>query len=94
MIIQVTAEDIKNGTAANCTICPIAIAIKRTLSKLNHIVVLNNIVVFNHDAYVVHQYIKLPLEAIIFIENYDSPKHRHLAVPFEFELDYVAAPSN
>lgn len=82
MIIQVTAEDIKNGTASSCTICPIAIAIKRTLSKLN------NIVVFNHDAYVVHQYIKLPLEAIIFIENYDSPKHRHLAVPFEFELDY------
>lgn len=87
MIIQVTAEDIKHGEVESCTTCPIALAILRQLNTLK------GIIVFDLCVYIYHQYIELPLKAKEFIANYDNSKYKHLAVPFEFELNYVAAPS-
>jgi hypothetical protein len=84
--IQVTAEDIREGTAQECCLCPVARAIARALGRE---VLWNGDVSVDGDNVTVYRPsswdgVDLPDQAKDFIEQFDSGKP---VEPFAFALD-------
>lgn len=78
MTITVTQDCINEGLAARCTLCPVALAIKKQTGC-------GYVWVGGYSAYIDHgKSIDLPLKARKFIKDFDYGKVRR---PFSFELD-------
>jgi len=82
MIIQITQDDIKQGTVDNCDRCPIALAINRVLFVGHHAKVMGSISIYTY----VHRRFtcKTPDVAKQFINNFDLGNS---VEPFEFDLE-------
>jgi len=83
MKIQVTQGDIDSGVRNNCTMCPVALAIKGQ-SNLEHIAVSRFDVSFWRDHH--WAFSPLPFEVIQFIAYFDEGK---TVEPFIFDLEGV-----
>jgi hypothetical protein len=77
MNISVTQSDINNGTAANCRVCPIALAIQRVMEDPRW-------TVHYGTAFCGSRMARLPVEASRFVRMFDTGWP---VEPFEFELD-------
>lgn len=77
MQIKVTQEDIDKGTKRSCTLCPVALAVKRQFLKSTILVCEGTIDISKELIY------DTPYEVAQFICNFDAG---NLVEPFEFEL--------
>jgi hypothetical protein len=84
--VDVTQDDINNGTQRNCIQCPVARAAKRAFdqkfNKLHHIIAGTHII-----AKIGHEYIfnvKTPDEVILFMGLFDFG---NIVKPFSFEIN-------
>jgi hypothetical protein len=84
MLIKVKQEHIKEGCRQGFLGCPIALAALEQIGKPVG-VLYQECKVYTDDTYAKWQVIKLPIEACIFIGNFDAGM---TVEPFEFELDY------
>jgi hypothetical protein len=80
--IEVTQDDIDNGTVASCLSCPVAIAIKRVAPTPRIVSVARLGILYGS------KYIPAPIEVCNFIDRYD---HRLPTYPFTFELEIPEA---
>lgn len=96
MIIHVTQEDIDNGIKGSSASCPIALAVKREISKSHQVWVgANGIVIeiktpwwkriFSNELYD-YKKISLPKKAEGFVINFDSYNDASITRPFDFEI--------
>jgi hypothetical protein len=82
MKIKVTQSDIKKGKRKKLTLCPVALAIRRTV-KTGRVSVNNLIVTVGARER------RLPLDAQTFVRNFDLGRH---VEPFAFELPIEPKP--
>lgn len=81
-MIQITQEHIDNGKRAECSLCPIALAIKKVIkSDLNVGTGYGNIWISGHE---VDWYTKTPEVARVFMFQFDR---QYSVKPTKFELD-------
>lgn len=82
MIINVTQKHIDMGQKCDCLNCPVALALRETFNK--------RIAVTGVQAYLytgigsIERAIELPIEALNFIERFDTPGYK--VYPFSFEI--------
>lgn len=81
MTINVTAKDIKIGLRRTCSFCPIALAIRRAISRTSIYVWNGQVRVYKGGELL--SLLSLPLEAQEFILNFDAELPVY---PFDFEL--------
>jgi hypothetical protein len=82
MKVEVTQEDINQGTKGNPDSCPIVLAVKRLMAKYVHIQVYSKeLVLSTKDYESIH---KLPAEARRFIELLDGEME---VTPITFEVE-------
>ncbi len=82
MIIQITQDDIKQGTVDDCDRCPIALATNRVLIAGHHAKVMGSISIYN---YVYRRFTcKTPNSVKQFIRSFDD---EYVVEPFEFDLE-------
>ena len=67
-IVKVTAEDIKNGRPGKCALCPIALALKRTLGT-------DEVSVYSEGLMVGVQYFRATQKIKDFIDRFDEGSH-------------------
>jgi hypothetical protein len=97
MLVEVTQEDIAMGQKANCTCCPIALAIDRIVTpnisvNVNQSRVWFSELVKDSDNWrVIPYHANLPEDAAQFILHFDSG---HYVGPISFELDVQGATSH
>jgi hypothetical protein len=77
--IQVTQEDIDNGLAGSCRLCPVAKAIGRHTGLPVRVSGFGYAVIDGNDIF-------LPIEVETFISYFDHPFERTTCKPFEFDL--------
>jgi len=77
---RVTAEDIERGVPFECSLCPVARAIKREFGDIEVEVGIENILIDT-------KYFPTPEPVKTFIDLFDNQTSRHLAKPFGFELE-------
>ena len=80
MLIEVTQEDIDNGSPGKAGLCPIALAMSRSTGKQWRVA---NLTCFCPEEWPWDD-ILLPLEAVQFVKAYDSGDG---VEPFSFALD-------
>lgn len=77
MLIKVTAKDIKEGVAGNCSLCPVALALKRA-SGQDLVKAGSMYIEVGNNSF------QTPPEASRFMFRFDT---RLSPLPFTFELD-------
>ena len=82
MKIEVTLKDIKNGVQGKCTLCPIALAFKRSTNFERVYVNCTSIGVLQYGKGL--KIYKLPKKAQTFVNRFDRQEP---VKPFSFELE-------
>jgi hypothetical protein len=77
MIINVTKKDIENGQMHFCTLCPIALAIRRARNSAKVFVGTGEVFIGDKEE------IKLPAKARKFIRDFDAGRE---VKPIKFEI--------
>ena len=78
--VEVTADDIRNGSPGSTCNCPVALALTRVMSRDYFIRVYGSSVSTDYDDFM----FDLPSEATEFIASFDEGEH---VEPFSFEMD-------
>lgn len=89
MLIEVTAEDIRDGIRNSCRLCPVARAIQRA-TGLDLVWVSSSFVEFRHQDQPL-KVLDLPSEAAKWIRDYDLGRGMQ---PFSFDLPIPTPPAS
>jgi len=80
--LNITLEDIQQGTPSECSKCPIALALKRAVPGITALAVDTSFIYFQEDR---KFFVWTPLEAGDFINNFDRG---NFVEPFHLTLEF------